>query len=77
MVQEEESSEVEQVSDSRKSKSHTPKPNSILEKLDAGNKVICEALQSLTTYVASLSQANTKIEENKPAKAKQNSPDNT
>lgn len=44
MVQEEESSEVEQVSVSKKNKNHTVKPNPILEKLDAGNKVICEAL---------------------------------
>lgn len=72
MVQEEESSEVEKVSGVKKNKSHTAKPNPILEKLDAGNKVICEALQNLTTHVASLSQVNTKREEDKPAKTKQN-----
>ena len=75
MVQEEESNENEQVSGAKKNKNHSTKPNPILEKLDADNKVICEALQTLTTHVASLSQANTKKDENKPAKTKQNSYD--
>lgn len=60
MVQEEESNETEQVSGVKKNKSQSTKPNPLLEKLDADNKVICEALQTLTTHVASLSQANTK-----------------
>ena len=64
MVQEEESNENEQVSGAKKNKNHSTKPNPILEKLDADNKVICEALQTLTTHVASLSQAITKKEEN-------------
>lgn len=75
MVQEEESGETEQVSGVKKNKSHSTKPNPILEKLDAGNKVICEALQNLTTHVASLSQANTKRKEDKPAKTKHNNSD--
>jgi len=71
MIQEE-MTEIEQVSGAKKNRSHIAKPNPILEKLDAGNKVICEALQNLTTHVASLSQARTNKEDNKPPKTKQN-----
>lgn len=71
MIQEEETTEVEQVSGVKRNKSHTAKPNPILEKLDAGNKVICEALQNLTTHVASLSQARTSKEDDKTPKTKE------
>jgi len=58
MIQEEETTEVEQVSGAKKNKSHIAK--------------LCEALQNLTTHVASLSQARTNKEDDKPPKTKQN-----
>lgn len=72
MVHELEGSKVQQVSGVKKDKNHTAKSNPILEKLDAGNKVICEALQTFTTQVASLSQANRKREDDTTAKIKRN-----
>jgi hypothetical protein len=61
-VQQEEKNCTEQVSGLRKGNGHAPKRITLIEKLKAGNKAICDTLQYLTTEVASLSQTNrTKI----------------
>lgn len=56
---------------SNKTKTQIVKPNPIVEKLDENNKVICEAIQNLTTQVASLTQTKAKTY-NKNVKPKQN-----
>lgn len=37
-------------------KGNTPKPNSLMKKLDARDKVICEAIQNLTSQVVNLAK---------------------
>ncbi len=37
-------------------KEKAPTPNNLMDKLDAWDKVICEAIQSLTSQVTSLAQ---------------------
>ncbi|XP_030590038.1 uncharacterized protein LOC115783375 [Archocentrus centrarchus] len=62
-VQEEEKCRNENVGSSKKSKNQTEKPNPIVEKLEANNKVICEAIQNLSTQVSNLTQAKVKTED--------------
>ncbi|XP_038123133.1 uncharacterized protein LOC119771336 [Cyprinodon tularosa] len=62
-VQEEDNCKNENTGSSKKSKNQTEKPNPIVEKLEANNKVICEAIQNLSTQVANLTQAKVKTED--------------
>ncbi|XP_015249862.1 PREDICTED: uncharacterized protein LOC107097282 [Cyprinodon variegatus] len=62
-VQGEDNCKNENTGSSKKSKNQTEKPNPIVEKLEANNKVICEAIQNLSTQVANLTQAKMKTED--------------
>lgn len=54
----EENDKIESVSKPTKSKhGDANKRNTLMEKVDQGNKAICEAIQSLTTQIASLRQS--------------------
>ncbi len=57
-VCEEEQTHAEQDKSVNIKKEKNPKPNSLMEKLDARDKVICEAIQNLTSQVASLTQTS-------------------
>uniref|UniRef100_A0A8C1WAH7 Gypsy retrotransposon integrase-like protein 1 n=1 Tax=Cyprinus carpio TaxID=7962 RepID=A0A8C1WAH7_CYPCA len=57
-VMEEEQAHAEQDKGVIIKKEKAPKPNNLMEKLDARDKVICEAIQSLTSQVASLAQTS-------------------
>ena len=42
--------------DNKLKKNERQKRDTLMEKVDQGNKAICEAIQSLTTHIASLNQ---------------------